>query len=126
MKNHTRFCLFNRLTTLWQKVFPSKFYDDLPLGECPILIGIMRLFEENNDGLITNEYQFKPLLTGDTLTRTQTKVPLEMLLNKLVNFKEEVDENEQALVSFCLFSRMQFEGRHSFSTDFVLVTGLYY
>jgi hypothetical protein len=82
-------------------MFSTEFFDAFSTEECPMLIGIMQLFQEENDKFLTTEYQFKSLLKGDTLTRTQNKVTREMLLNELVIFKEECDENEQALVSFC-------------------------
>ncbi len=87
----------------WQQVFPLEHLEEFLIDECPVLIGITRLFYEEKDGSVLSDYQFKSLLKGDTLTRTQNNVTREILLNELVNFKEECDENEQALVSFLLF-----------------------
>jgi hypothetical protein len=94
-------------------MFSTQFFDDLSIEEYPVLIGITRLFQEDNDGLLTSEYQFKLLLKGDTLIRNQNKVTSQMLLNELVNFKEECNENEQALVSYGYLSvenKKPFEG----------------
>ncbi len=91
---------------LWQQVFPLEHLEEFSIDEYPVLIGVTRLFYEEKDGSVLSDYQFKSLLKGDTLTRTPNKVKCvkrEILLNELVNFKEECDENEQALVSFLLF-----------------------
>ncbi len=88
---------------LWQEVFPLEHLEEFLIDECPVLIGITRLCYEEKDGSLLSDYQFKSLLKGDTLARTQNNVTREMLLNELVNFKEECDENQQALVSFLLF-----------------------
>ncbi|CAF1354839.1 unnamed protein product [Rotaria sordida] len=45
------------------------------------------------------EYEVKLLLNGDTLTRTQERSTYETLLRELIIFKEEFDDNEQALIS---------------------------
>ncbi|CAF1373870.1 unnamed protein product [Rotaria sordida] len=44
------------------------------------------------------EYEVKLLFNGDTLTRTQERSTYETLLRELIIFKEEFDDNEQALV----------------------------
>jgi len=93
------------LIKLWQQVFPLEPLEEFSIHECPVLIGITRLCYEEKDGSVLSDYQFKSLLKGDTLTRTQNKVIFvkwEILLNELVNFREECLENEQALVSFSL------------------------
>ena len=64
-----------------------------------MLIGIMRLYVENREGSLTSEYQFKVLLKGDILIRTREKYSRESVLNELSIFKQECNENEQALVS---------------------------
>ncbi|CAF3689426.1 unnamed protein product [Rotaria sordida] len=45
------------------------------------------------------EYEVKLLFNGDTLTRTQERSTYETLLRELIIFKEEFDDNEQALIS---------------------------
>ncbi|CAF4036536.1 unnamed protein product [Rotaria sordida] len=50
------------------------------------------------------EYEVKLLLNGDTLTRTQERSTYETLLRELIIFKEEFDDNEQAL-SFDFITR---------------------
>ena len=64
-----------------------------------MLIGIMRLYVENREDSLTSEYQFKVLLKGDILIRTREKSSRESVLNELSIFKQECNENEQALVS---------------------------
>jgi len=91
------------LIKLWQEVFPLEKVEEFSIAGCPALIGITRLSYEEKNGPVSFDYQFISLLKGDTLTRTQNNVTREMLLNELVNFKEEYDENQQALVSFLLF-----------------------
>jgi len=81
-------------------MFSTQFFDDVSTDEYPLLIGITRLFQEDNDGVLTSEYQFKLLLKDHKLTRNQENVTNKILLNELVIFKEEFNENEQALVSY--------------------------
>ena len=64
-----------------------------------MLFGVMRLFEEENDGLVRSAYQCKLLLKDDALTRTRKKSSRETILNELKIFKEECNTNEQALVN---------------------------
>jgi len=94
-------------------MFSTQFFDDVSTDEYPLLIGITRLFQEDNDGVLTSEYQFKLLLKDHKLTRNQENVTSEILLNELVIFKEECYENEQALVSYGYLSvkhKKPFEG----------------
>ncbi|CAF1303550.1 unnamed protein product [Rotaria sordida] len=62
-------------------------------------------FDERKNGIIgiesftECEYEVKLLLNGDTLTRTQERSTYETLLRELIIFKEEFDDNEQALLS---------------------------
>jgi hypothetical protein len=67
--------------------------------ECPMLIGIMRRSAGENGWSFTSEYEFKSLLNGDTLLRTQEKSTRKTLLRELIIFKEKCDDNEQALVN---------------------------
>ncbi|CAF3641506.1 unnamed protein product [Rotaria sp. Silwood1] len=78
-------------------MFSTQVHDNFNEEQCPMLIGIMRLFEEKKNDSVKVEYQVKSLLVGDTLTRTQVKSNRETVLNELAIFKEECDENEQAL-----------------------------
>jgi len=86
------------LTNIWEEIFSTKFFDDFSIEQCPLLIGIMRLFEDKTSELIKSEYQFKSLLKCDILTRTHMTVNREILLNELRFFKKECDENEEVLV----------------------------
>jgi hypothetical protein len=71
------------LTNIWEEIFSTKFFDDFSIEQCPLLIGIMRLFENKTNELIKFEYQFKSLLKYDMLTRTYKTVNREILLNEL-------------------------------------------
>ncbi|CAF4357797.1 unnamed protein product, partial [Adineta steineri] len=73
---------------IWQEVFPSEDPADFSKEKCPMLIGVMRFCEEENEGSFINEYQLKTLLQNATIT-------LEELKNELVIFKEECDRNER-------------------------------
>jgi hypothetical protein len=64
-----------------------------------MIIGVMRLFEEENNGMVTSEYQFKSLFKGDIVTRTQAKLSRETVFTELSFFKNECDANERDLVS---------------------------
>ncbi|CAF1501293.1 unnamed protein product, partial [Rotaria sp. Silwood1] len=85
------------LTKIWEETFSTQFFDNFSIEQCPLLIGIMRLFEHKIDGNVTSEYQFKSLVKSNSLTRTQMTVNRENLLNELDIFKEECDKNEQDL-----------------------------
>ncbi|CAF4754174.1 unnamed protein product [Rotaria sp. Silwood2] len=85
------------LLKFWEEIFYTKFFDDLSIEQYPLLIGIMRLFEDKTNELIISEYQFKSLIEGNMLIRTQKTINRKMLLNKLCIFKKQCDENEQDL-----------------------------
>ncbi len=90
----------NRLIQIWREIFFTEFFNVSIAEQCPMLIGIMRRSAGARDWSLTSyEYEVEILLNGDTLTRTQEKLTCESLLRELINFKEEFDENEQALVS---------------------------
>jgi hypothetical protein len=65
-----------------------------------MLIGIMRQ-SRDDDAALEPSYECKVLLIGVGLVRTVERLTLETLLNQLLAFKEECDENEQNLVSIC-------------------------
>jgi hypothetical protein len=93
-----------RLTKIWEEMFSTQFFDEFSIKKCPLLIGIIRLFENRKNR--TSEYQFRLLFEGNTLMNTQMTVNREMLLNELVIFKEKCDKNEQDLVShFYVYSQ---------------------
>jgi hypothetical protein len=87
----------NRVIQVWEEIFFKPLFDCCSIEQCPMLIGITRRSAREKDWL--SEYQFKVLLKGDT-TCIQGKSSRETVLNELVNFKEEFDDNEQILVSF--------------------------
>ncbi len=80
-------------------MFSIQKLDISSVEQCPMLIGIMRRFEGEKGSSLTSDYEFKSLLTGDTLTRTSEKSTRERLLRELIIFKKKCDDNEQALVS---------------------------
>ena len=88
-----------RLIQIWREIFSTEFLNVSLAEQCPMLIGIMRRSARAKDWSLTSEYKVKLLLNGDTLTCTQDNSTRETLLWELINFKEEFDENEQALVS---------------------------
>jgi hypothetical protein len=108
-------------------MFSTQPFIDFSTEQCPMLIGIQRLCQEEKDELFSTKYQFQSLLKGDTLTRTQEKSTRAVLLDELTIFKKECDDNELALVSlkafiityFGCFIKRQF-------TYFVLVIGFYH
>ncbi|CAF4393858.1 unnamed protein product, partial [Rotaria sordida] len=75
-------------------MFSTELPDSQNVEQYPMLIGIMRLFEEKKNDSLISEYQFKILLKGDTLIRTQEKSTRDNVLDELAVFKEECDENE--------------------------------
>ena len=111
-----------RLAKIWEEMFSTQFFDDFSIEECPLLIGIMRLFEHKIDGLVTSEYEFKTLVKGDTLIRTEMTVNCENLLNELDIFNSECDKNQQDLVSIfsCLFSMKNICFSHLISSERVV------
>jgi len=86
---------FSRLIKIWKEIFST----EISIEQCPMLIGIMRQSATDKTCSSTSKYVFLPLLKGDTLIRTKEKFSTKSVLNELSMFKEECDENEQALVS---------------------------
>ncbi|CAF1316831.1 unnamed protein product [Rotaria sordida] len=89
----------NILQSIWKEMFSTELPDSQNVEQYPMLIGIMRLFEEKKNDSLISEYQFKILLKGDTLIRTQEKSTRDNVLDELAVFKEECDENERTLHS---------------------------
>jgi hypothetical protein len=87
-----------RLTKHWEEIFSTQLFDDFSVEQCPLLIGIMRLFEYRTDKGIRSEYQFQSLVKGNTLTSTQIPITRDILLDELDIFKEKCDKNERDLV----------------------------
>ena len=83
----------------WDEMFSTRFYEDFPSEENPLLIGVVRSFQLNKNGIITPEYQFQALFKGDVSMRTQLTVNGDNLLAELKNFKEKYHENEENPVS---------------------------
>ncbi len=65
---------------------------------CPMLIGIKRGFSKENNSYSSIQYESKLLLIGDDLVQTFQQLNLETLLDQLITFKVECDENEQSFV----------------------------
>jgi len=86
------------LTKIWKDLFDTDFFNEFSIDECPLIIGIIR------DELVITEYQCKPLLKGNILTRTQMSVDRKILLNELHVFKNLCNKNELGIVSiFVIF-----------------------
>ncbi|CAF1450233.1 unnamed protein product [Rotaria sordida] len=94
----------NILIKIWNKIFPSQTSIDFSLEQCPMLIGIMRESLYKKDSSSTSEYEFTVLFKNETLTSTEETFSLKSILNELSIFKEECDDNEQAL-SFDLIKK---------------------
>jgi hypothetical protein len=84
-------------------IWKDLFSEDFPMEECPLLIGIMRLFDDKNDP----KYQFKFLLKCEVITRTNEIINRESLLNELRIFKTECDANEEIIVSIKSFECLE-------------------
>jgi len=105
-------------------MFSMQHLDLSSVEQCPMLIGIMRRSEGEKGWSITSDYEFKLLLTGDTLTRTSEKLTPETLLSELIIFKKKCDDNEQALVSLFVILHIFLINFSFQSFDFVTRTGL--
>ena len=58
---------------MWDDIFFNKLLNIVCEGQCPMLIGIVRRSAKEKDWTSKSEYQFKVLLKGDILIRTQEK-----------------------------------------------------
>jgi hypothetical protein len=86
------------------RIWKDLFSTEISIDQCPMLIGIMRTLDLEKYESLKSRYQFRLLLENNKLIRTQEKVNLERLLNELIIFKEQSDENEQNLVKFFFFN----------------------
>ncbi|CAF1279037.1 unnamed protein product [Rotaria sp. Silwood1] len=86
------------LNNMWRDVFSCEFPYSRNVKEYPILIGIMRFYQEKKIDLFISAYQFKKLLQGEIL-RTENIYIEKILIDKLALFKAESDENKRSLVS---------------------------
>ncbi|CAF3366534.1 unnamed protein product [Rotaria sp. Silwood2] len=84
------------LNNMWRDVFSCEFPYSRNVKEYPILIGIMRFYQEKKNDLFISAYQFKKLLQGYIL-RTENIYTEKILIDKLALFKAESDENERSL-----------------------------
>ena len=84
---------------MWEDIFSTPFFNELLVEQCPMLVGITRLFEYRIKEEIASEYRFETLMKGNILARTQAITNRDILINELAVFKERCDENEQDLVS---------------------------
>jgi hypothetical protein len=89
---------------IWQELFST----EIPVGQCPMLIGIMQTLNIEKCESLKSKYQFRLLLENNKLTRTKEKVTLERLLNELITFKEQFDENQQNLVKRLFYTNLSF------------------
>ena len=88
-----------RLNSIWQEYFPRQSPRWFATCQCPILIGVMKSLVITNESFV--EYVPEVLLIDEVLTRTNADFDLELLLNQLILFKEEFDENNRYLVCLC-------------------------
>lgn len=87
-------------------MFSTSFYDDFPDQRYPLLIGVMRSFERNADGIAIPEYEFRLFLKVDILMRTGLKINADNLLVELNRFKKtchEIEKNPVCISSMFLF-----------------------
>ncbi|CAF3807298.1 unnamed protein product [Rotaria sp. Silwood1] len=84
------------LNNMWRDVFSCEFPYSRNVKEYPILIGIMRFYQEKKIDLFISAYQFKKLLQGEIL-RTENIYIEKILIDKLALFKAESDENKRSL-----------------------------
>ncbi len=91
---------------IWEAL-STEFFVNFSMEQCPMLIGIMRRSTEGKGWLSPFDYQCTILQQGNTLARTQVESSGERLLNELIIFKEQCDENEKVLVSHLLFLRFR-------------------
>ncbi len=89
----------SRLTNMWNEIFPIEPSLDFSVQQCPMLIGIMRRSVAKKDSSSISEYEFVQLLKGADLMRTKEKFSPTSVLKELSIFREECNDNEQALVS---------------------------
>lgn len=80
-------------------MFSSVFYHDFPDQKYPLLVGVMRSFERNTDGIATPQYEFRILLNVDILMGTRLKLDVDNLLIELNHFKKTCHEIEKNPVS---------------------------
>jgi hypothetical protein len=69
------------------------------MEQYPLLIGIMRRPAGIKGWSSPSDYECTLLHQGDTLTRIRMESDRERLLNELIIFKKQCDDNEQTLVS---------------------------
>jgi len=72
----------------------------ISLMNFPLMIGIIR------DELVITEYQCKPLLRGNILTRTQMSVDRKIFLNELHVFKNLCNKKVSIFVIFVIYERI--------------------
>ena len=85
---------------MWEEMFCNQLSKQFSTEECPMLIGIMRRSAKDTNWPWKSKYQFRSLLKGNTLIRTQVESSLERLLNELAIFKEQCDDNEDSSRKF--------------------------
>jgi hypothetical protein len=83
-----------RLTSVWKNTFHTQFFRQFSDEQYPMLIGIMRISIPEMNGSRTSAYQFKLLLKGEKLIRTQKKPDRKTTLDELINYRKEFDINE--------------------------------
>ena len=98
-----------RLSQFWHDVFPGQPLKSHCLEQYPLLMGIMRRSAGEERWSFTSEYEWKPLVRCDKLTRTEEPVTRATLLRELIAFREECHAHEQTLVKSLLVFVLSFQ-----------------
>ncbi|UJR07916.1 hypothetical protein I4U23_012199 [Adineta vaga] len=80
----------------WKQMFRNDPIENAFKNQYPTLIGIRRLFE-NKDKLSTIEYGYDLLIKESIWTHNGNAVTSKLLLEQLMLFRKETNENEQSL-----------------------------
>ncbi len=106
--SHVNRIEIRKILIISESYINSLFSTEIPVGQCPMLIGIMQTLNIEKCESLKSKYQFRLLLENNKLTRTKEKVTLERLLNELITFKEQFDENQQNLVKRLFYTNLSF------------------
>ncbi|CAM4844259.1 unnamed protein product [Rotaria magnacalcarata] len=86
----------NRLTNIFQEILPDQVINSFDVNKYPKLLGIKRIAQAQRGDSFLFGYQSELLLEGDVLVRNQVISNRKNVLEELIFFKNECDENEQS------------------------------
>ncbi|CAF4694151.1 unnamed protein product, partial [Rotaria socialis] len=86
----------NRLTNILQEILPDQVINSFDVNKYPKLLGIKRIAQARQGDSFVFGYQSELLLEGDVLVRNQVISNRKNVLEELIFFKNECDENEQS------------------------------